>query len=140
VTAVTTEAPSAPPPLLAPLVRTYRRLAFVLVVTGCAAGVAVKLRYTPDTLDIAVPLVTGAPAGIISYVRVRRQMRTAGPPPVPARIESGAAMLRRFASRVGQLTLFLVVVLVALPLILGASNHAVGNSAAFGAGLLLSNG
>jgi hypothetical protein len=134
------EADRGASPLLALLVTAYWRLAFVLVVAGVVAGVAVKVFYTPGILDIAVSLVTGGPTGVISYVRVRRQLRTAGPPPAGSAMEAPSAMSRRFAIRIAWLTLALAALFVGLPLLLGASHDFVGNAAAFGAGVLLSNG
>jgi hypothetical protein len=134
------EADRGAAPLLASLVTAYWRLAFVLVVAGAVTGVAVKALYTPGILDIAVSLVTGGPTGFISYVRVRRQLRTAGPAPAGSAMEAPSAMSRRFAIRIASLTLALAALLVGLPLLLGASHDFIGNAAAFGAGVLLSNG
>ena len=68
-------------PVLAPVVRSYLRLFFALVLAGGVSGVAVKAFYSPSAIDIAVSLVSGAPAWVLSRRRVFRQLSEAGAPP-----------------------------------------------------------
>jgi len=57
-------------PLLAAVVRAYLQLFFALVLAGGVSGVAVKTFYSPSAIDIAVSLVSGAPAWVLSPKRV----------------------------------------------------------------------
>jgi hypothetical protein len=126
-------------PVLAPVVRSYLRLFFALVLAGGASGVAVKAFYSPSAIDIAVALVSGAPAWVLSRRRVFRQLSEAGAPPT-VQTEPRWATTRRLSIRVARLTALLAVFLVVIPLLLGASDDFLGNAAAIGAGALLSNG
>jgi len=125
--------------VLAPVVRGYLQLFFALVLAGGVAGIAVKALYSPSAIDIAVSLVAGAPAWVLSRRRVFRQLSDAGAPPA-LEIEPRSTTTRRLFIRVGRLTAFLAAILVVIPLLLTASADFVGNAAAIGAGALLSNG
>jgi hypothetical protein len=109
------------------------------VLAGVVSAAAVKAFYSPSAIDIAVSLVSGAPAWVLSRRRVLRQLSEADAPPT-AETEPRLATTRRFFIRVARLTAFLTVILVVIPLLLGASDDFVGNAAAIGAGALLSNG
>lgn len=126
-------------PVLAPVVRAYLQLFFALVLAGGVSGVAVKALYSPSAIDIAVSLVSGAPAWVLSRRRVFGQLSEAGAPPT-VETEPRAATTRRLFIRVARLTAFLAGILVVIPLLLGASDDFLGNAAAIGAGALLSNG
>ena len=126
-------------PVLAPVVRAYLQLFFALVLAGGVSGVAVKAFYSPSAIDIAVPLVSGAPAWVLSRRRVFRQLSDAGAPPT-AETEPRSATTRRPFITVARLTAFLAAMLVVLAMLLGASDKLVENAAAIGAGALLSNG
>lgn len=76
---------------------------------------------------------------VLSRRRVFRPLSDADGPPT-AETEPRSATTRRFFIRVARLTAFLAVILVVIPLLLGASDDSVGNAAAIGAGALLSNG
>jgi len=105
-------------PVLAPVVRSYLRLFLAMVLAGAVSGVAVKAFYSPSAIDIAVSLVSGAPAWVLSRRRVFRQLGDAGGPPA-AETEPPSATTRRLFIRVARLTAFLSVILVAIPLLLG---------------------
>jgi len=126
-------------PVLAPVVRAYLQLFLALVLAGGVSGVAVKAFYSPSAIDIAVALVSGAPAWVLSRRRVFRQLSEARAPPT-AETETRSATTRRLFIRVARLTAFLAVILLAIPLLLGASGDFLGNAASIGAGALLSNG
>jgi len=118
------------------MVRAYLQLFFALVLAGGVSGVAVKAFYSPSAIDIAVSLVSGAPAWVLSRRRVFGQLSEAGAPPT-VETEPSAATTRRLFIRVARLTAFLAVILVVIPLLLGASDDFLGNAAAIGAGALL---
>ena len=116
------------------MVRDYLQLFFALVLAGGVSGVAVKAFYSPSAIDIAVALVSGAPAWVLSRRRVFRQLSKAGAPPT-VETEPRSATTRRLFIRVARLTAFLAVILLAIPLLLGASDDFLGNAASIGAGV-----
>ena len=130
---------AADSPVVAPVVRAYLQLFFALVLAGVLSGVAVKALYSPSAIDIAVSLVSGAPAWVLSRRRVFRQLDKAGAPPT-VEIEPRSATTRRLFIRVARLTAFLAAILFLIPLLIGASDDFLGNATAIGAGALLSNG
>ena len=99
---------AATAPVLAPVVRAYLRLSSALVLAGVPSAVAVKAFYSPSAIDIAVSLVCGAPAWVLSRRRVFQQLSEADEPPT-SETEPRSATSHRLVIRVARLTAFLAV-------------------------------